>query len=93
MAVRLRALPTATPDARFFDGRFFGGRDFDAMIPLTLAGPTMPWPGSVSHAEGSFSPRERPAENRPKLRQADQAADVGRRGAPGAEFAQARGLC
>jgi hypothetical protein len=38
-------------------------RDFDAMIPLTLAGPTMPWPGSVSHAEACF--RLWPACGRP----------------------------
>jgi len=47
MAVRLRALPAATAEARFFGGRRFGNRllrcerDFGAMIPLTLAGPTM----------------------------------------------------
>jgi len=48
MAVRLRALPAATAEARFFGGRRFGNRllrcerDFGTMIPLTLAGPTMP---------------------------------------------------
>jgi hypothetical protein len=48
MAVRLRALPAATAEARFFGGRRFGcraargERDFGAMTPLTLAGPTMP---------------------------------------------------
>jgi hypothetical protein len=48
MALRLRALPAATAEARFFGGRRFNGRllrcerDFGAMIPLTLAGPTMP---------------------------------------------------
>ena len=44
MAVRLRALPAATAEARFFGGRRLVGceRDFGAMIPLTLAGPTMP---------------------------------------------------
>ncbi|MEA2794748.1 MAG: hypothetical protein QOI87_2128, partial [Bradyrhizobium sp.] len=48
MAVRLRALPAATAEARFFGGRRFGcraargERDFGAMTPLTLAGSTMP---------------------------------------------------
>jgi hypothetical protein len=65
-ATRLRALPAAAPGARFFGGRLFGDRvvrwerGFDAMIPPTLAAPTMPWPGSVSHAEGGFSPCDRP---------------------------------
>ena len=57
-AARLRT----TPDARFFGDRRFGGgvlrgvRDLGAMIPLTLAVPTMPWPGFGSHADGWFSP-------------------------------------
>jgi hypothetical protein len=59
MAARLRALPAA-PGACFFGARFFGGRvvrwerGFGAIIPLTLAAPTMPWPGSRSHAKGGF---------------------------------------
>jgi hypothetical protein len=54
----------ATPDARFFGGRRFGGgvlrglRDLGAMIPLTLAAPTLPWPGLGSHAEGGFPGRD-----------------------------------
>jgi len=45
LATRLRALRTARPEARFFDGRFFTDRlvrcerDVGAMIPLTLAVP------------------------------------------------------
>jgi len=48
LAARLPALPVASFGARLFGGRFFGGpdlrfeRDVDAMIPLTLAGVTMP---------------------------------------------------
>ena len=50
-AARLRALAAVTREARFFGARLFGSRvvrcerDFGAMIPLTLAAPTMPWPG------------------------------------------------
>jgi hypothetical protein len=55
-------LRAATPGARFFGGRLLGGRvvrgerDVGAIIPLTLANPTLPWPGSMSHAEAGFSP-------------------------------------
>jgi hypothetical protein len=61
LTARLRALPAATAAARFFADRLFGGRaerferGFDAMIPLTLAAATLPWPGSVSHAGAYFS--------------------------------------
>jgi hypothetical protein len=58
------------------------------MIPLTLAGPTMPWPGWQSHAEG-VSVCGVPRANLWQSRQAYQAADVGRRRTSGAEFAQA----
>ena len=60
-AARLRALPAATPGARFFGGRLFGGRvvrcerDFGAMIPPTPAGPTMPWPGLRESRRSGFS--------------------------------------
>jgi hypothetical protein len=63
MAARLRSLPAATAEARFFGGRRFGDRvvrcerDFEAMFPLTPTNPTMPWPGSGSHAEERFSAR------------------------------------
>jgi hypothetical protein len=95
-AARLRDLPAATREARFF-ARLFGGgvvrceRGFGAMIPLTLAAPTMPWPGWRSHAEG-VSVCGVPTANLWQSRQADQAADVGRRRTSGAEFAQAGGL-
>ena len=83
-------------EARFFVRLFGGGamrceRDFGAMIPLTLAAPTMPWPGWRSHAEG-VSVCGLPTANLRQSRQADQAADVGRRRTSGAEFAQAGGL-
>jgi hypothetical protein len=90
MAARLRALPAATFRPRFFVARFFGGRvvrcarEFGAMTPPTLAGPTMPRPGLESHAEAGFSPATGPESG-----QADEAADVGRRSAPGAQVAQA----
>jgi hypothetical protein len=51
-------LAAVTREARFFGARLFGGRvvrcerDLGAMIPLTLAASTMPWPGWRSHAEG-----------------------------------------
>src|SRR6266851_3455991 len=93
----LRAMSAATREARFFGDRLFGGRvvrcerDFGAMIPLTLAAPTMPWPGWRSHAEG-VSVCGVPTANPWQSRQADQATDVGRRRTSGAEFAQAGGL-
>src|SRR6202158_2682593 len=96
-AARLRALPLATREARFFGGRLLDGRvmrgerDFGAMIPLTLAGPTMPWPGSGSHAEG-VPVSDLPRQPRPQSSQTGQAADVSRRRSSGAKFAQARGL-
>src|SRR5260370_42281580 len=63
------------------------------MIPLTLAGPTMPWPGAGSHADGRFSPLTiSPRQLPPRSGQPDQAADILRRRASGAEFAQAGGL-
>ena len=96
-AARLRALSAVTREARFFGARLFGGRvvrcerDFGAMIPLTLAAPTMPWPGWRSHAEG-VSVCGVPTANLWQSRLADQAADVGRRRTCGAEFAQAGSL-
>src|SRR5713101_2961030 len=96
-AARLRALSAVAREARFFGARLFGGRvvrcerDFGAMIPLTLAAPTMPWPGWRSHAEG-VSVCGVPTANPWQSRQVDQAADVGRRRTSGAEFAQAGGL-
>ena len=71
LATRLRTLRAARPEARFFGGRFFTGRvvrcerDVAAMIPLTLAIPTMPRLDAVSHAEGGFSPCNRPATRLP----------------------------
>jgi hypothetical protein len=89
LATRLRALPEARPEARFFDGRFFTDRvvrrerDVAAMIPLTLAVSTMPRPGATSHAEGGFFPCNPPGARLPwieaasRIRQADQTADIG----------------
>ena len=53
----LRDLPATTAAPRFFDGDFFDrrkirrGREFDAMIPPTLAVPSMARSGTPSHAE------------------------------------------
>jgi hypothetical protein len=95
-AARLRA---AAPEARFFGGRRFGGgalrgaRDLGAMIPLTLAVPTMPWPGSGSHAEGCFfKGADGPGHKWPWSGQPDAAPDLGRRHPGGAQFAQPGGL-
>ena len=61
LGARLRVLPAASFGARFFAGRFLGGpdlrfeRDAGAMIPLTLAGLTMPWAGAGSHAAAWFA--------------------------------------
>jgi hypothetical protein len=50
-------MAATTPAPRFFGGDFFdrrkirGGREFDAMIPPTLANRTMARPGVPSHAE------------------------------------------
>ena len=96
-AVRLRGLSAVTREARFFGARLFGGRvvrferDFGAMIPLTLAVPTMPWRGWRSHAEG-VSVCGVPTANLWQSGQADQAADVGRGRTCGAEFTQAGGF-
>jgi hypothetical protein len=60
VATRLLALRAAMAGARFVVVRRFDGRvvrferDFGAMIPPTLAVPTMPRPGSGSHAEARF---------------------------------------
>jgi hypothetical protein len=65
LTARLGTLAAVTAGARFCNGRLFGGRpvrgerDLDAMIPLTLAGSSMPWPGFESHAKGGFSPYDR----------------------------------
>jgi hypothetical protein len=62
LAARLGTLAAVTAGARFCNGRLFDGRpvrgerDFDAMIPLTLAGSSMPWRGFESHAKGGFRP-------------------------------------
>ncbi len=95
VTARLRDLPAAT---RFFGGRLFAGRvlrferDFGAMIPLS--------PALLHHAMAGLpeSPRRSPFHMRSacgkppvKLREADEAADVGRARAGDAEFAQARG--
>ena len=52
-------------------------REFDAMIPLTLARPTMPWPGSGSHAERCLSASDGTAAKPDRqLGQVDQAATI-----------------
>src|SRR6476661_6435667 len=95
-AARLRGLFAATREARFFGGRLFGRvvrreRDFGAMIPLTLAVPTMPWRGWRSHAE-AVSVCGVPTANLWQSRQADEAADVGQGRTCGAELTQAGGF-
>src|SRR3954462_10382225 len=72
---------------RFFVCRFLDGgalrfpRDPFAMIPYPTTR-SMAWPNGQSHGGDLALPPE-------KLRQADQAADVGRTGAAGAQFPQA----
>ena len=67
-------------------------RDFDAMIPPTLAGPTMPRPGLRESRRSAVFPHAiYPRQAGSPLAEADQAADVGRRRTPGAELAQAGG--
>ena len=51
-------------------------RDFAAMIPLTLAVPTMPWPGAAESRRRRSPLANRPGRDRVSIRQADEAADI-----------------
>ena len=65
LAARWRALPAASAWSALFRRPLLRRRvvrcerDFGAMISLTLAASTMPWPGARSHAEAGFSPCDR----------------------------------